>query len=79
MIHLLTASFPTSYRPKNSDKDCRKSIFSVWLLIGSDTQKSRVKAPIELSARTEKANRAKVGADVFPAGSSAVCDGRTGI
>jgi hypothetical protein len=42
-IHLLAESFPTSYRPQNSDKDCRKSTFSVWLLIGSDTQKTRVK------------------------------------
>jgi hypothetical protein len=40
-IHLLPKSFPTSYRPKNLDKNCPKSIFSVWLLIGSDTQKSR--------------------------------------
>jgi hypothetical protein len=42
-LHLLAESFPTSYRPKNLDKNCPKSIFSVWLLIGSDTQKSRVK------------------------------------
>jgi hypothetical protein len=29
-IHLLAESFPTSYRPQNSDKNCRKSIFSFF-------------------------------------------------
>jgi hypothetical protein len=47
-IHLLTESFPTSYRPLNSDKNWPKSIFPVWLLIGADTQKIRMGAHVHM-------------------------------